>query len=450
VRDPSERSPEAAVRAFLAPYRGWTLYAGFSGGADSLALLTILHRLCGELDLKLTAVHCEHGIRGAASLADAAFCREFCMARQIAYLEKRLAVPENRSPRESVEAAARRLRQAVWRELAADRERTAVVLAHHAGDRRETLLLRLARGSGAGGLAGLRGERLLAGVRYLRPLLHVERAELEAYLVSLGVTDWRRDATNDCREYRRNFVRHELLARWAEVPGTMAGLSASLDALEADARFLERLAAKRAAALAGGADSSAWRAVPKALRGRVLRLLARRKTGRDWIPGKRFLAAFDRALNGDGPAALALDGVPGTRWRLRNGVWDLETFSPVPETRRIWRWRVDALPGFAVSFPSRLPEKIGLDEAYFDAAALPEELLAATGADGDRMIPFGRKRPVRWKVLRIDRKIPRQAAPPLLRLPDGAILWSPLVRHSALAPVTAATRKIVCFKWKEV
>lgn len=445
----NRHDPEAAARAFLAPYRGWTLYAGFSGGADSLALLTILHRLCGELDLKLTAVHCEHGIRGEASLADAAFCREFCAKRQIAYLEKRFAVPEDRRPGESVEAAARRLRQAVWHELAADRERTAVVLAHHAGDRRETLLLRLARGSGASGLAGLRGVRMLGGVRYLRPLLHAERAELEAYLVSLGVTDWRRDATNDCREYRRNFVRHELLAKWAEAAGTMAGLSASLDALEADARFLERLAASRAERLIG-ADSAAWRAVPKALRGRVLRLLARRKIGRDWIPGKRFLAAFERALSGDSPAALALDGVPGTRWRMRDGGWDFEAFSPVPETRRVWRWRADALPGFAVSFPACLPEKIGLGEAYFDAAALPEELLAASGADGDRMIPFGRKRPVKWKVLRIDRKVPRRAAPPLLRLPDGAILWSPLIRHSALAPVTAATREIVCFKWKEV
>ena len=441
--------PEAAARAFLAPYRGWTLLAGFSGGADSLALLLILHRLCGELDLKLTAVHCEHGLRGAASLADAAFCRAFCAARGIAYLEKSLAVPGNRRPRESIEAAARRLRQAVWRELAADRERTAVVLAHHAGDRRETLLLRLAHGSGASGLTGLRGGRVLEGVRYLRPLLGCERSDLEKYLVSIGVTDWRNDATNADLNYRRNFVRHELLARWAEIPGALAGLSASLDALEADARFLEHLAAKRAARLTG-ADSSAWRAVPKALRGRILRLLARKKLRRDWIPGKRFLAAFDRALRAETMAALALDGVPGTRWRRRDGVWDFEVFTPVSEPRRVWRWRTEELPDFAALFPSRLPEKIGLDEAYFAAASLPEELLLASGADGDRMIPFGRKRAEKWKVLRVDRKVPRTAAPPLLRLPDGSILWSPLIRHSALAPVTAATREIVCFKWKEV
>lgn len=439
------------MRQFFRQYQNWRLYAGFSGGADSLALLLLLRELQREIPFYLTAVHCEHGLRGQSSLDDAAFCREICRKYGIDFLLYNLDVPANRLAGESEEAAARRLRQNVWRELAGNQAETAVVLAHHAGDRRENLLLRLGRGSGSGGLCGLRSVRILDQVLYLRPLLKVERRQLEEFLRESGESCWREDASNQDIRYRRNFIRQNLLPEWkCAVPGVENGLNAALDALEEEADLLDHLAryyAKRIRQSGGSAES--WRKVPKALHGRVLRYQAWRTLHLDWIPGRQFLAAFRRLLKSGKDGALPLSGVKGCRWVCRCGTGCFERISMMPPICREWRWREMSLDGWQISFPAFLPEKVGLDEAYFDAAFLPETLLVASGRDGDEMIPFGRKNPEKWKVLRVNRKVSRAAAPPLLRMPDGQILWSPLIRHSSLAVVSRNTKEIVGFHWKK-
>jgi len=406
----------------LAEYRTWTLYIGFSGGADSLALLVILCKLQKDLDLRLTAVHCEHGFRGADSLADLAFCRDFCRERGIPFLQETLEVPANRLPGETDEAAARRLRQMVWQRLGRKKEKTAIVLAHHAGDRRENLLLRLARGSNVSGLCGLRAVRKIGGVTYLRPLLHAEKKDLEACLRGNGINCWRTDGSNADIRYRRNFIRQELLPRWfGAMPYAEGGLVASLDALEVDAEYLEEAAARIAGNMApGGGKTGVWREIAPALRGRVLRLLARRELDTDWIADRSFLRAFDRMLRDGGPLTdLPLAGADGAVWGLRHGCWNFipsPAETPVPQ---LWAWRKGPAAGFSAGFPKTLPEKITGDTAFFDAEKLPEILLISGGVPGDRMIPFGRRTPVRWKVLRTDRGIPAGAAPPLLRLPGG-------------------------------
>ena len=88
-----------------------TVYASFSGGADSLALLTCLSALRKGAPWKLRAVHFEHGIRGAESLADAEFCRSVCEKLDIPFQIVPLDVPGHMQPGEGTEASARRLRQ---------------------------------------------------------------------------------------------------------------------------------------------------------------------------------------------------------------------------------------------------------------------------------------------------------------------------------------------------
>ncbi len=117
------------------------VFVGFSGGADSTALLLLL----SQAGQAVTAVHFQHGIRGAAAEADAVWCEQFCLARNIRFVRENLAVPSNRFRGESVEEAARRLRLEAWRRLA-DADGDVVFLAHHADDALEDLLLRLARG----------------------------------------------------------------------------------------------------------------------------------------------------------------------------------------------------------------------------------------------------------------------------------------------------------------
>ena len=140
------------------PPSGGALYAGFSGGADSTALVVALHRL----GIPFTAVHFQHGLRGDAE-GDQVWCLQFCHQRGIPFVQRRLDVPVHQSTGEGIEAAARRCRLLAWRDLCQPDD--AVALGHHGDDALETLLLRMMRGSGTTGLVGLRPDRVVEGDR---------------------------------------------------------------------------------------------------------------------------------------------------------------------------------------------------------------------------------------------------------------------------------------------
>lgn len=194
-------------------------YCGFSGGADSTALLLALH-LAG---VSVVAVHFHHGLRGKEADADAEWCRDFCAARGIPFRLEYLDVPSHRRPRESLEQCGRRLRLERWRDLTGGDSSCPVYLAHHADDAMENLFLRIARGAGKEGLSGFAEDRVVEWVRLVRPFLSLRKAELEAWLHSQNI-QWRVDATNNESDCRRNAVRNRLLPLWKEIFGTDEGL----------------------------------------------------------------------------------------------------------------------------------------------------------------------------------------------------------------------------------
>ena len=215
---------------------GWRpALVGFSGGVDSTALLLLLH----AAQVPVTAVHFHHGLRGADADADALWCEAFCAERRIPFLCRRLAVPRHRLRGESVETAARRLRLAGWEELSRERGGCPIFLAHHADDALEELLLRLMRGSNATGLTSLRPVRRLGRLTFLRPLLSCRKSELQRYVESCDVRDWRVDATNGENDCRRNAIRNRLLPLMREIAGTDEGLLQALESLRLDADCLE-------------------------------------------------------------------------------------------------------------------------------------------------------------------------------------------------------------------
>ncbi len=199
---------------------------GVSGGADSVCLLFVLHRLRQELEIELYVVHVNHGIRPDAA-GDASYVEELC---------RRLEVPFV-LVKEDVQALARRLgcsteeagRQVRYEAFAREMERRQahkIAVAHNAGDRAETMLLNLFRGSG---LTGLRSIRPVRG-RIVRPLLGLERREIEAYLEQRQIT-YCQDSTNDTDAYTRNRIRrHILLYAEQEIcSGTTVHLCRSAD-----------------------------------------------------------------------------------------------------------------------------------------------------------------------------------------------------------------------------
>ena len=211
---------------------GDTVLVGFSGGADSTALLQLLWNYGKRIPLQLEAVHVNHGIRGAEALRDQQFCEQFCQERNISFTVVQEDVPAQ-AARDglSLEEAGRNARRRVFEHLAEKCQASVIALAHHQRDQAETMLFRFMRGTGLRGLCGMRP----VNGNYIRPLLCVDRPQIEQYLLEEGIR-WVEDGTNQELDYTRNQIRHGLLAPMERVmPGCvarMAGTAARLSEVE--------------------------------------------------------------------------------------------------------------------------------------------------------------------------------------------------------------------------
>jgi tRNA(Ile)-lysidine synthase len=199
------------VRRALVPWRDRGVVVAVSGGGDSVGLLRIMHVLSGELDLRLSVAHLHHGIRAVEADADAAFVAGLAEA-----LDLPCDVGRWRTERPGhIEADARRARYTWLAGVAHARGASAVAVGHTRDDQAETILHRVLRGTGPRGLAGMPRARPLAeGIRLIRPLLGIGRAEVRGYLEALG-QPWREDATNADPRRTRAWLRHDLLPKLA-------------------------------------------------------------------------------------------------------------------------------------------------------------------------------------------------------------------------------------------
>lgn len=411
---------------------------GFSGGADSTALLMLMWRTSGA---PVVAVHLNHGLRGAAAACDAAWCAAFCRARGIPFESHDLVVRAARRPGENLEAAARRCRLEFWERHAG--AATVVALGHHADDCLEDTLLRLARGANASGATGLRPRRTVCGVRMVRPMLELRRSEIEAYLRACGIDDWRVDATNRDTNLRRNAVRHRLLPLWREIFGGDAGLRRALEAFRQDAECLE--AAARAA-LPGLRDRNALRQMPPAVLQRAVRLLIQDALGRDLVPCRRFMARLSRELERQAPQAVIVPVAAGVALVLdRSGLRIAPAGAPLPA--QVWRWRTSptlelpqagctlaAAPGAATTW-----RRGASDHETFRLADLPEELTVRAWRPGDRMVPFGHRSEKKLKDIFNARGIPpegRRQVP--LVLAGERIIWAAGVHRAEFGRIADA------------
>lgn len=229
----SRLHPAVVAWAESASSRG-TWGIGFSGGPDSLALLLLLWAHWPERRRWWRALHFDHRLRGAESTADAAFCRKVCRALGVRFIAGNWKRP--RSVAAPSEAAAREARLAFFRKQA-----RVIWLGHQQDDIAESMLMRLARGSGAGGLAAPRPvQRMSDGRVHLRPLLTLKKAEIVAALREAGIA-WREDLSNAGDVYFRNRIRRTVLPAWAAAAqrDALGGAARSRALLEEDDAALE-------------------------------------------------------------------------------------------------------------------------------------------------------------------------------------------------------------------
>ena len=180
---------------------------GVSGGADSVCLLFVLRALQKEMGFSLVAVHVNHGLRGDAADEDEAYVKQLCAEYGIlceSYFAPVELIAKNR--KQSTEEAGRDVRRECFEKAACKYGATKIALAHHQNDSAETFLWNLARGTGLKGLGGIRPVK----GNVIRPLLCVERTEIERYLQTEGIS-YCTDQTNKSDMYTRNRIRNHLL-----------------------------------------------------------------------------------------------------------------------------------------------------------------------------------------------------------------------------------------------
>jgi tRNA(Ile)-lysidine synthase len=189
-----------------------TVLAAVSGGSDSVAMLRALATIRRPGDGRLIVAHFNHGLRGAESDQDERFVRR--LSEQLGLVcDVGAAGSAGQRVCTSSEESARDARYTFLCEAAARHGARYVATGHTADDQAETVLHRLVRGTGIGGLAGIRRHReLMHGVSLVRPMLAVRRSDLLDYLADLG-QDYRQDSSNLRLEFTRNRLRHDLIPR---------------------------------------------------------------------------------------------------------------------------------------------------------------------------------------------------------------------------------------------
>jgi len=430
---------------------GETVLVAVSGGADSVALLHLLHALAPSWRLTLHVVHVDHGLR-PDSAADAAFVRELGARLGLPVEVERVHVGPG-----SVEAAARTARYAALEAWAERLGAARIAVGHTLDDQAETVLMRVLDGAGVRGLAAIPPVR----GRIIRPLVEIRREAVRAMLTAEGVA-WVEDPANRDPKFLRNRIRHELLPLLAasyatdvvEALARVARLAReSVDALDRAATLeLERLTAVEEGGFPSPTDAitlsrSALAALPVSVAAEVLRQAAARLGSRAplraWAhrglrrvlaeppPRRPFrLGGLGVEVSGDRIRVGARPG-PALPSRTLTVPGRLE----LPEIDRALEARLLPAAGYAVSRAA--------DQVAFDAAGLPRTLLVRARRRGDRLVAFGGGER-RLKSLLIDAGIPRwdRNRLPLVEA-GGQILWIAGLRRAAAAPVTSQTREVV-------
>ena len=419
------------------------LIVGLSGGADSVALLRILHQRRAELGLVLDAAHLHHGLRGDEADADLEFCRELADRLQIPFHRHRVDIVAEAQPNaatgkpaETLEEAARRLRYAWFRQLLSAGLSHAVATAHTRDDQAETVLAKFLRGAWTEGLAGISPKLECAqGGQIVRPFLNTTRAEIEDYLHALH-QPWREDSSNRHLTFTRNRIRHELLPHLEQWNPRLREHLVQMAALARDeeswwqaelARVVPQLILSgkpargggRASASALALDVTRFAALAPALQRRLLRHAAGRLGVAPDFPATETLRGL--ALTGRSGQRCELAGLHAERTprELR-----LEPAAPAPGR---------ATPRYRVSVPGQIDApgfglRIRLETAGTPAESAParrdDAAVLRTWSPGDRVRLRHSSAPRKVKEIleRLRVTGSARAVWPVLEL-DGRILW---------------------------
>ncbi|MBI1221625.1 MAG: tRNA lysidine(34) synthetase TilS [Bacteroidetes bacterium] len=417
---------QALERAGLYPEQ--SLLLACSGGKDSMVLLNVLL----SLGYKPSVAHVNFCLRGEDSDADAQHVLHYCAEKNLEfYYQEFDTEAEADSHKESIQMAARRLRYQWLFGLMEEKGFVRVLTAHHERDQAETLLLNLMRGSGPKGLQGM----LEDDGRLLRPMLRESYDEVSNYARQEGIR-FREDRSNAEIKYRRNFIRHTLLAPWEErFPGTVHQMNRSAEIMAEVNGFLKQQ--MDTICLGYVSQKGLQMQIEYSLRQEPFaRLLMRHLLTpfglQDQVPfildgesrpGAMFSSETHRLLADR--AFWILEAKDLAARREENSLVSLKTlFNGKNEAE----WN-----GFQFSWTEVQDKNYGNDAIRLNPGQL-DGLYFRTWREGDKMHPFGMKGKKKLSDLLIDAGINRldKEKIPVLCNEKGEILWLVGVRSSEL------------------
>lgn len=428
---------------------------GVSGGADSVALLRLLLELRAELGVVLSVVHFNHQLRGPASDADEKFVSALAQKHKLelhssggdvaAYAKKNHL---------SVEAGARALRYQYFRTLMEAGSLSRIATGHTLDDQAETVLLRLARGAGTRGLAGIYPQLSGPGSRFsvVRPLLSTRRLELEEYLHALG-QEWREDASNRDLRFARNRVRHGILPRLQQNlnPEVHAALAETAEIARAEEEYWEREIARILPQISDWKrktlNLSALRDLPLALQRRVVRATAESLGLR--LTFRQVEEILD-AVAGDAVSSNLPGGWTVSR---RQGLLQFEAATTSTEIAYAYRLPVPGqvrVAELGLTVETSLILIGGGDRGYnpehlFDRSKLSKELTVRNWRPGDRFWPAHTKSPKKIKELLQERHVtgPQRQTWPVVASGDQIIWLRGFTRPAQLRPPDGASEAVL-------
>lgn len=243
------------------------IVVALSGGADSMTLLHFLTRYCKDKNVEVIAGHINHCIRGSESDRDEMFVRKWCEDNSIKLYVKSFDVINIAKEKGiGLEECGRELRYEFLNQLCDDK--TKIATAHTASDNTETLLFRLARGTGMRGACGIPPIR----DNIIRPLLYITREEIEKYCEKFSIS-YVTDSTNASTDYNRNKIRHCVVPTLKEInPSLHKSVSRFITNITNDYKFIEQVTNdyKKDSAVTNGYLAKKLLEFPQSIRNRII------------------------------------------------------------------------------------------------------------------------------------------------------------------------------------
>ncbi|GJG93110.1 tRNA lysidine(34) synthetase TilS [Cupriavidus pauculus] len=426
-----------------------TVAVALSGGRDSVALLHAARAaLASTWPLaRLVALHVHHGLQAQADEWDV-FCAGLCAGLGVTLTTTRVSVQPKAG--EGLEAAARRARHAALGRMCREQGAQLLLFAHHRDDQVETVLLRLFRGTGVAGMAGMPARRALdaqGDVQLLRPWLDVSRAEIDAYC-ALHALRWIDDPSNADTRFARNALRAHLPALLQAFPALYDNVTQAAAHFGQAAGMLDAQAAQSLARLVGaGRDADTISELNLA----GLRALAPEHADavlRHWLrdlgaqaPSTARLAAMRGQLieHEGGEPAIAHDGLVLRRFRDR--VLACHAVPAAMPAPFLFEWRGEArivVPAWRGELHFARDDDFGVPESV-----LRRPLRLAGREGGERIVlrPGGPARALKQAYQEAAIPAWRRAHLPLLWSEDGLVLAAGLGMHRRWpAPIDHAPR----------